>query len=209
MIVSNKKRIFLFLSRIFGISAALVFLYLIIFPIFPEMKYRLAKPDGEPSSLSSSLESENQEPAISEGVLPPGDFAVSSDRLIIPKIGVNAPIVVSDNEEYGLSQGAWLVPDTSTPDKGGNTVITGHRFKYLPPNNVTFYLFHKLEKGDSVFVVWKEKKYTYKIIETKIVEAAEVSIEYPTKDPRLTLYTCHPIYSQKQRLVVAAEPAVQ
>ncbi len=127
------------------------------------------------------------------------------DRLIIPKIGVNIPIVESVNEEYGLNRGSWRIPDSSTPDKGGNTVLTGHRFKYLPPSNLTFYLFHKLEKGDIASVLWKGKTYYYRVKETKIVPANDISILDKTDGSILTMFTCDPIYSTKNRLAIISE----
>ena len=87
----------------------------------------------------------------------------------------------------------------------GNTVITGHRFKYLPPHNLTFYLFHKLEAGDIFSVIWNEQDYYYRIKEVKIVDKTEVSILDSTEEPTVTLFTCHPIYSTEQRLVVVGE----
>ena len=130
---------------------------------------------------------------------------LSPRRIIIPKIGVNAPIIDTENEDYGLSKGAWRLPDSSTPDKSGNTVLTGHRFKYLPPSNLTFYLFHKLEKGDITSVAWDGKIYYYRVKEIKIVSKDEVSILKQTKDPTLTMFTCDPIYSTKNRLVIVSE----
>ena len=97
------------------------------------------------------------------------------------------------------------MPESSTPDKGGNTVITGHRFKYLPPNNLTFFLFDKLAKDDIISVIWRGKNYFYKIKETKIIKPPELSILKPTDASTLTLYTCDPVYSQKNRLVVIGE----
>ena len=137
--------------------------------------------------------------------LPQAEYDISPNRIIIPKIGVNAPVVESKSAEYGLHLGAWHIPDTSTPNKGGNTVITGHRFKYLPPHNLTFYLFHKLEAGDIFSVIWNEQDYYYRIKEVKIVDKTEVSILDPTEEPTVTLFTCHPIYSTEQRLVVVGE----
>jgi sortase A len=101
--------------------------------------------------------------------------------------------------------GAWRVPESSTPDKGGNTVITGHRFKYLPPSNLTFYLLDKMETGDIISVVYKEKEYYYRVKEIKIVDKTELSILAPTKEPILTIFTCHPIYSTEKRLVVTGD----
>jgi LPXTG-site transpeptidase (sortase) family protein len=184
----------------FGILA-----YLVAAPFYPQLKYRLTA--GDPVMVPEPAAREAAELAVAQvrANLPPSDYAVSPNRLIIQKIGVNAPIVESKSSEYGLSKGSWLVPDTSTPDKGGNTVITGHRFKYLPPNNLTFYLLDKLAPGDIISVIWHESDYYYRVRETKIVDDSELAIQAPSKKPILTLFTCHPIYSTEQRLVVAAE----
>lgn len=127
------------------------------------------------------------------------------NRLIIPKIGVNAPIIESADENYGLDRGVWRLPKSSTPEEQGNMIITGHRFKYLPPSNLTFYLFHKLEKGDIASVIWEGKIYYYRIKEIKIVNADDVSILKQSDKPILTMYTCDPIYSTKNRLTVIGE----
>jgi len=177
-------------------------LYLIFLPIYPEVKYNLGSQDeAEHQDLTRVTERVEN---IKRG-LPANEYTVSPDRLIIPKIGVNAPVTLTDNEEYGLSLGAWLVPKGSTPDRGGNTVITGHRFKYLPPSNLTFYLFHKLEIGDVFSVIWKEKDYYYRVKEIKIVDPSDSSPYDKSSKPILTMYTCHPIYSTEKRLVVISE----
>jgi LPXTG-site transpeptidase (sortase) family protein len=136
-------------------------------------------------------------------VLPESGNAINSVR--IARIGVNMPIIVSDSSEYGLSKGSWLVPNTSTPDQGGNTVLTGHRWKYLPPSSQTFYLLDKIEAGDIVSVIWEGQEYYYRVRETKVVDKTAVDIQYSTGEPILTLYTCHPIYSTANRLVVVAD----
>ena len=59
--------------------------------------------------------------------------------------------------------------------------------------------------GDLVSIVWQEKDYLYRIKETKIVEATEVSVLDTTAEPILTMFTCHPIYSTAQRLVIVSE----
>ncbi|MCK5061435.1 sortase [Candidatus Parcubacteria bacterium] len=201
----KKKPVLKILVLFLEFSAIALVLYLIALPFYPSVKYKTTI--KEYSQLPEAEERVIIQEQVAEfkSGLPTNEFDVSPNRVIIPKIGVNAPIVVTENSKYGLSQGAWLVPNTSTPDKGGNTVITGHRFKYLPPHNLTFYLFHKLETGDLVSIVWKERDYLYRIKETRIVEPTEVSIMDPTKEPTLTMFTCHPIYSTEQRLVVISE----
>lgn len=194
----NIKALALVLELLFIALAA----YLVLLPFYPEIKYRITAP--------TELDNQNIEQVSAQveeikSRLPESEYAISPNRLIIPKIGVNAPVVVTDNEQYGLSLGAWLDPQGSTPDQGGNTVITGHRFKYLPPNNITFYLFHKLVPGDTFSVVWKGKDYYYRVKEIKIVEPSDASPYNKSTEPVLTMYTCHPIYSTEKRLVVISE----
>lgn len=126
------------------------------------------------------------------------------NRLIITKINVDAPIV-EGKDERALSRGAWRLPQSATPDKIGNTVITGHRFQYLPPHNTTFYLFHKLAAGDIAAVVWQGNTYYYRITQIKIVPSTAIEILAPTTDATLTLFTCDPIWSTTNRLVVIAK----
>ncbi len=183
--------------------ALVLALYLIISPFYPALQYRLAAYENKRINQEAKdiaiVKSKTEEFAKS---LPESAYAVSSNRLIITKIGVNAPIVESKSEEYGLNKGAWHYPESSTPDKGGNTIITGHRFKYLPPNNMTFYLLDKLEIGDIISVIWQNQDYYYRISETKVVSNTDLSVLNSSDKPIITLFTCTPIYSTDKRLVV-------
>jgi len=223
-IFTDKKDLARALVIILELFAVGIIIYLIILPFYPRIKYEIsynkesAKEEAkdlektkekvqeiiretkEQEANKEKNENNNDNNAENKIVIP-----TSGNRLIITKIGVNAPIIESENENYGLSRGSWHLPDSSTPDKGGNTVITGHRFKYLPPNNVTFYLLDKLEEGDIISVVWDDKEYYYRVKETKIVGKTETSVLNKSEEPILTLFTCHPIYSEENRLVVVAE----
>lgn len=185
--------------KIFGLA---IFIYLIVAPFYPEIKYQiyLKRTINEDEVIKF-----NPEPVNNLNKLPESKYLISSERLIIPKIGVNAPIIISDDEKYGLAHGAWLIPLGSTPDQGGNTIITGHRFKYLPPNSTTFYLFDKLKVGDIFYVLWKDKSYFYKVREIKIIPASDSSPYYKSEKAILTMYTCNPIYSTKERLVIISD----
>lgn len=198
------KSLFKTIIILLEISAFAVLAYLIISPFYPNIKYKITYDNPEIIADAKNEEKVREKTAEIINSLPESEYLISPNRLIITKIGVNAPIVESNNEQYGLSRGAWHVPESSTPDKGGNTVITGHRFKYLPPNNVTFYLFDKLEAGDLISVIWQEKNYLYKIKETKIVPNTDLSVLNQTDESILTMFTCHPIYSTENRLVIVA-----
>jgi LPXTG-site transpeptidase (sortase) family protein len=129
---------------------------------------------------------------------------VVGDYLIIPKIGVEIPIVPGEDES-ALDRGAWLMPESSTPDKIGNTILAGHRFKYKPPQKETFYLLDKLSEGDLVRVVWQGKEYRYRVVSSQVVDPETVEVLEQTETPTITLITCHPLFSDKQRLIVKAE----
>ena len=198
---------------ILGLLSFSVFFYIIILPFYPELKYRISgdnEIDQKAETVKIIEEFKEKNDFVSDGTagFPDSEYKTSPDRLIISKIGVNAPIIETDNQDYGLSLGAWLMPSGSDPGEIGNTIITGHRFKYLPPNNLTFYLFHKLETGDLVYIIWKGEEMYYEISEIKIVEDTDMSVMNQTDDETLTLFTCTPIYSTKQRLVVTAKPMV-
>jgi LPXTG-site transpeptidase (sortase) family protein len=204
---NDKKKFYIKIFVIFlEVISGAVLLYLLLLPLYPVLLYKFKISEQAVQVPLEDIEAIRTSTRQAINSLPDSEYTVSKNRLIIHKIGVNAPIVESRSEEYGLSKGAWRVPESSTPDKGGNTVITGHRFKYLPPNNLTFYLFHELEVGDPVSVLWLGEEYYYKITETKVVPATAVSIMDPSNEPKITLFTCDPIYSTKNRLVVIAEP---
>lgn len=206
MFDKNKKiRILKALVILLELLALALLVYIVVLPFYPEVKYRVVSENKIQKEEAKDIEKVEEKTQTVVNHLPKNQYDVSPHRVIITKIGVNAPIVESASAEYGLSLGAWRVPDSSTPNQGGNTVITGHRFKYLPPSNLTFYLFHKLETGDIVSIIWDKTEYYYRIREVKIVDKTEVSIMNQTEESVLTMFTCHPIYSTEKRLVVVAD----
>ncbi|MFH1413180.1 MAG: sortase [bacterium] len=177
--------------------------YIIAIPVYPAVKYRIENINTDPE-VFKDIEHVKIETAKIEKELVQNEQAYGN-RLIISKIGVNSPIVEAGNAEQGLNRGAWRLPVSSTPDQGGNTVITGHRFKYLPPSNLTFYLFDKLRLDDIVSVIWDNKEYYYQIHKIKIIDKTDVSILEPSDKSILTLFTCHPLFSDEQRIVAIAD----
>lgn len=203
-LLKDKNRKLKALALMLEFLAIGLVIYLIALPIWPALEYKYLYQNKTSAADFRDLKKVARQTEQIVNHLPKTKN-ISANRLIITKIGVNAPIVETDNVDDGLNKGAWRIPESSTPDQSGNTVITGHRFKYLPPNNLTFFLFDKLVKDDLVSVVWRGKKYFYKIKETKIIKADDLSILEPTAGPTLTLYTCDPIYSQENRLAVISE----
>lgn len=176
------------------IGILLIVAYIVIAPVTPLAVFWIEEHSG---ARLQKLTREVKLPAAKINDAP-GD-----DRLVIPAMLLSVPI----NEGKDLSAlrtGPWRRPNGSTPDKGGNTVIAGHRFTYANPRGI-FYFLNKLKPGDEAAVFWHGKRYVYKVSDVKTVPPTDEAIEAPTSDARLTLYTCTPLWLPKDRLVVTAE----
>ncbi|HEY5668331.1 MAG TPA: class E sortase [Candidatus Saccharimonadales bacterium] len=184
------------LSRInTGLLAAIILIngYVIVLPIVPQIALLLHNRDKR---YIQHLETKINTPS------PKIQNAPADDRLIIPSMGLDQPINQGRTAQT-LQKGLWLRPNGSTPDKGSNTVIVGHRFTYSNPKGI-LYSLNAVQLHDHIGVWWKNKHYVYSVGEIKEVSPDQTSIEAPTADARLTIYTCTPLWMPKNRLVVIA-----
>ena len=157
-----------------------------------------------PTFQDQFIETSNEFPiSDNKPAKPTPDYNLSGirDRLIISKGNINMPVFLGDNEKV-LNKGGWLFPTTSRPELGGNSVIFGHRYKYLPPASNTLYNLDKVEVGDEMILIWQGREYKYKVFEKKVIEPTNLSVIQPTSDARLTVITCTPLWTTKQRLVI-------
>jgi sortase A len=122
--------------------------------------------------------------------------------LVIPSLAMQEIIHEGPNEAT-LSKGVWKLPRSSTPDKGGNTVMAGHRYTYS--GSGVFYHLDKVKDHDLIYVYWGGKRYTYDVDNVEEVPPTDVSVEAPSQDSILTVYTCTPLWSFKDRLVIQAK----
>jgi len=202
----SKSRYYSVTMRILSVLAVLVGLFLILMPVLPQLPYYFAQLRGEQiyGPHKSYFDFWNKSDGDSSG---DDDGVSDQNSILIPVVGIEASVVEGATED-SLNYGAWHRPGTGTPDEGGNTVITGHRFRYLPPNNLTFYHLDKVRIGDEIIVYWEGIEYDYIVSEILVVEPSRVDIEADTVQPRLTLYTCTPLWTAEKRLVVIAEPQI-
>lgn len=126
------------------------------------------------------------------------------NRIVIPSIQLNEPILESNSIDIINKGGTWRRPQSSTPDDNSNTVIVGHR--YYGSNVSTFYHLDKVQVGQKLALYWNGQERLYEVTESKVVDPSAVDIEEPTQDKRLTIYTCTPIWTAKNRLVIIAKP---
>jgi LPXTG-site transpeptidase (sortase) family protein len=181
-------------NNLLTIVVAILALYIITAPFLPQFGWWL-RHDSPVKAVVPHKESPAAAPAAEQ--------VVAEDRLFIPALEMNE--LLYGGGKGSLSKGVWRVPHTSTPDKGGNTVLVGHRFTYKDPTGV-FYHLDKVQVGDPITVHWQGKVYEYAVSETKVVPATELSVEDSTEEPQLTLYTCTPLWSVTHRLVIIAKP---
>ena len=107
--------------------------------------------------------------------------------------------VVAGTSERVLELGPGHYANTALPGTGGNVGIAGHRTTYGAP----FANLDQVQIGDELILTVDSNKFHYAVDEVAIVEAVGGEyVLYNRGDDRLTLTTCHPRYSAKQRLVV-------
>lgn len=128
------------------------------------------------------------------------------NSLIIPNMLLDQATLEGPKHDWFslLKNGIWRWPDSSTPDKGGNTVFLAHRFSYTGPHGAFYYL-NKLHTGDEIGVIWNNKTYTYRVTSTGEVPPTDTAIENNTASPQITLFTCTPLWHPVNRLVVVAK----
>ena len=135
---------------------------------------------------------------------PPEGDAVAIIR--IPKLGLEKTVI----EGVGvgdLKKGPGHYPTTPMPGQPGNAAIAGHRTTYGAP----FFRLDELAPGDDIQVTTRQGTFRYQVANTQIVRPNQNEVLTNTEDNRLTLTTCHPRFSARQRMIVTAmlmdEPA--
>lgn len=122
-------------------------------------------------------------------------------RLQIPSLDVDV-VVVEGVTASALRAGAGHYPFSPLPCEIGNVSIAGHRTTYGRP----FHNVDLLSPGDLIVLDTPIGTCTYQVSQEPFVVApTDLSVVENTPDEaRLTLTTCHPKGSARQRLIVHA-----
>jgi len=149
-------------------------------------------------------------PGISRGLAAaapqPGDAVA---LLTIPRLGPGyGKAVVEGVSHEDLKKGPGHYPGTALPGALGNTVLSGHRTTYGAP----FGRLDELRVGDPIVLRTRAGTFTYRVLRSEVVDPTDIAVILPV--PRhpgaapaqrlLTLTTCTPKYSARQRLIVTA-----
>lgn len=134
----------------------------------------------------------------------------SQAKLVIPKIGVDTPIVWNvpeDQVNEKLLGGVVHSRGTALPGQKGNIFITGHSSYYSwssSPYKDVFALLEKLSLGDKIYVQYQGINFNYEVKDTKVVSPNDLSVLDQGNDFNLTLMTCVPIGTNLNRLIITS-----
>ena len=128
-------------------------------------------------------------------------------RIQIPSIRVDT-VVVEGTNSTALAAGAGHYRDTPLPGEPGNMAIAGHRTM----NGQPFNRLDELKPGDNVILITPFGRYTYEVVQPFdghanpwITTPNDWNVVSETKDAMLTLTTCHPKGSARERLIARAK----
>jgi LPXTG-site transpeptidase (sortase) family protein len=143
----------------------------------------------------------------------------------IPSLSLRAPVLLpsriywdarnwallEEQMQAGMIQGTVAYPHSSRPGAGGALFIAGHS---SPPSeearrsaygNVFAALPH-MKLGDEIIITDGDERYIFIVTDTFVVNAEDTGILDSTHaDGSLTLITCYPVGTTRQRFVVKAE----
>ncbi len=166
-----------------------------------------AAPDPDPDLAA------DPDPAAGPATVPARTPPRSADpvaRITAPTIGLDK-IVVEGVGRTQLREGPGHYPVTPLPGHAGNVAIAGHRTTHGAP----FADIDQLQPGDAIVLDTVDGRFVYRVEAHtnpvdgtvsghEVVTPGDADAIATTGDNRLTLTTCHPRYSDRQRLVVTA-----
>ena len=173
-------------------------IYIVVAPYWPSIWWRFRD-----HSAAAPYAGELRESTIKTGDVKPPP---KENRIVIPSALIDQPILEGSGIWVIDSGGSWRKNlHVGSPKDNGNTVVVAHRFTYARPDS-GFYHLDKVRVGDRLAIYWEGEELIYTVTETKTVPESAVDVEYDTPDRTLTLYTCTPIITAENRLVVIAKP---
>jgi sortase A len=137
-----------------------------------------------------------------------------SSEVIIPGIHVKAPVIYESsvdntNIAYDLRSGVVHYGTTALPGQKGNVVIFGHSsgVAWAPGNyKFVFTLLEKLQPGQQISLDYHGVRYVYVVTDSQVVAPNDMkALNSNGAQSQLSLITCTPVGTSKNRLVVHAK----
>jgi len=174
---------------------------------FSEALDRSAASTTTSTTSTTSVSDGSTSTTVTPSTVPPIEPVAEGEptaRIRIPKIGVDK-IVVEGVALPDLKKGPGHYPGTPLPGQQGNAAIAGHRTTYGAPFN----RIDELTPGDEILVDTTQGSFRYVMSEQRIVSPTQVDVLDDAGDNRLTLTSCNPKYSARQRIIVVAQLAAE
>ena len=144
------------------------------------------------------------------------------DRIIIPSLWLDVPIVTNENMEpvdfakadIDKELDEWIVkyPTTPAPGEEGNTLLFGHTSYVVwktNPYGTIFKDLPKLKDSTLIQILRDGKLFEYKVIDLFIVNPKQVAAQYMTYQNAggsyITLMWCYPLGTDNKRIMVVAK----
>lgn len=138
----------------------------------------------------------------------PSPPRIPPERILIPRVGIDAKIVRLDWKIDEKGANVWetaafavgIHRGSANPGERGNVIMSGHVssihegavFKHLPDVVV----------GDGIILMTAEQNYLYRVVKTVVVTPDHLDVMSQTPDETVTLITCVPDGVYTHRLVV-------
>lgn len=122
--------------------------------------------------------------------------------LEIPSISLKRGFLDKKDKNNNVNKNIQILSASDMPDKvNGNVILASHSGS----SHISFFKnLDKVKKDDSVYIYYKNKKYTYKVV--NIYEQKKdgtITIHRNNKISTLTLTTCNPTHKGYQLIVIS------
>ena len=141
--------------------------------------------------------------------------AAAPERIIVPAIELNTPIVVPASTDLevlneALTKGVVQYPGSAEPGSRGNIFLFGHSTGFRVVRNPAYQVFSRLKElksGDILRLAAGGREYWYRVTTVTLKPASLATVDFrPTGDRRLlTLSTCNVFGQKDDRYIVEAE----
>ena len=120
-------------------------------------------------------------------------------RIQIPRINVDAPIVLGDSPRE-LIKGVGQLIGTKNPGEKGVIVLSAYNDIY----GELFRYLDRLKEGDKILLFTTNYVYEYRVAQTQIVEKSSVEFVYSSEDSIVLLTSSYPYLIDNKFIIDAA-----
>lgn len=148
------------------------------------------------------VESHPVEETETQEVQQPKEFENAIGYIEIEELDIILPIFEGTSFQE-LRDGVGVVEGTSAPTAQKNTVsvIAGHRGGYNGAQ--TFLHIDKLQNGDEIKVITKEKELIYRVTGQEVIESTDwTKFTKEKNETKLILLSCHPYPKNTDRILI-------